>query len=710
MSGLVEDITLRKRAEEMQALEIVLQKILHTSTDDDMFAEVLDFVQLRFESRMGFFGYLRDPDHALVCPSITYEVGDEGIVESGRAEFPREAWVGPWGQVLNERRPVATNAPHHAPLGHRHLVRSVGAPILADGELIGALHLANRDHDYRQEDVEALVQICSVLAPTLSGWLQRRTLEQRREQAEAALRTSELKFRSIIAALPVACALNDADQHIIYLNPAFTRSFGYELSDIPTLADWWPRAYPDPRYRQLVADTWSDRIKEARVNRRPFEPLELTIRAKDGGDRTAIVGAAPLADAFAGVHLVTLVDITARKQEELERQALEAQLRQAHKLEAIGTLAGGIAHDFNNILGSILFNATLVRDDVGDAHPAMRSLNQIQESARRAARLVSQILTFSRQETLEHQVVDLRRLIDEDLGLLRPTLPAIVEIVTQLSDDTPDVFANPTELQQVFINLCTNAWQAMQGRPGRMVVTLDAVIAGNEATPGLPLLRAGRYARLAIRDSGQGMDARTRERIFDPFFTTKKVGEGTGLGLAVVHRIVTGLRGAIAVDSEPGNGTTFVVYLPAVENNRAPASLPDVQAEAPGGQGQHVLFIDDDLALVEAGAEILGRLGYRVSCFTQAADALAALMAAPDAFELVITDYNLQGASGIELARDMLAVRPGLPIVLVSGLASAELKAEAAAAGLRELLPKPHSVADLRRTLHRLLEPGPDLA
>ena len=706
MSGLVEDITLRKRADEMQALEIMLRKILQRSPDDDMFAEVLDFVLLRFNSPVGFFGYLHEAGHVLVCPSITREVGDKGRVESGRAEFPREMWSGPWGQVLEERRPLITNTPHPPPQGHRPLVRSVSAPIIVDAELIGALYLANRDHDYRQEDLDALVQICSVLGPALNVWLHRRTLEQRREEAEAALRTSELQFRSIIAASPVPCALNDANQNIIYLNPAFTRSFGYDLSDIPTLADWWPRAYPDPGYRQLVADSWRDRIEAAGVSGQPFEPLELTIRAKDGGDRTAIVGASPLAEAFAGVYLVTLIDITARKQEELERQSLEVQLRQAQKLEAIGTLAGGIAHDFNNILGSILFNTTLVRDDVGDGHPAMQSLKQIEQSAQRAARLVSQILAFSRQEAIEHQVVNLRAAIEEDLGLLRPTLPATVEIVTRFSDDAPEVFANPTELDQVCINLCTNAWQAMQGRPGRIEVTLDVVIASDDGTPGLPLLRAGRYARLSVRDSGQGMDARTRERIFDPFFTTKKVGEGTGLGLAVVHRIVTRLQGAIVVDSVPGVGTTFEVYLPAVEHDGASASPSDVQADAPRGHGQHVLFVDDELALVEAGAEILGRLGYRVSYFTGAVDALAALRAAPDAFDVVITDYNLQNASGVDLARDILAVRPGLPIVLVSGLVSPELEAEAAAAGLREILPKPHSVGDLRRMLYRLLEAG----
>lgn len=256
------------------------------------------------------------------------------------------------------------------------------------------------------------------------------------------------------------------------MNAAFTQTFGYDLEDIPTLAEWWPKAYPGAGYRQWVAEAWQARIEKARREGTPFEPIEVNIVCKNGTVRSVIGGAASLTESFSGIHLVTLFDITDRKQAETERQKLEGQLRQAQKMEAIGTLAGGIAHDFNNILGAILGNVGLARQDLSPGHPVMQNLDQILKASQRAAGLVRQILAFSRRQPMEKRVVRLRSLIEEDARLLKATIPAGVQFTTEFSGESPDTQADPAEIHQVLLKLCTNSWHAMEGRSGRITFDL----------------------------------------------------------------------------------------------------------------------------------------------------------------------------------------------------------------------------------------------
>ena len=380
--------------------------------------------------------------------------------------------------------------------------------------------------------------------------------------AEVALFESEQRFRRMIDNSPVPCALNDDDQQILYVNPAFVQTFGWNLLDIPTLSNWWHRAYPDAAYSKQVFREWRARLEQAKALGRPFEPMEVQVHAKDGTSRTVVASAAPLSEGFSGVHLVTLIDITARRAAEVDRAQVEAQLHQAQKMEAVGTLAGGIAHDFNNILGAIIGNVALAAEDLGPGHPVLESLEQIDKSSRRAADLVKQLLAISRPVRLERQVVDLPTVIRQDAPLIRAMLPAGVELAVALDDDVPAILAHPTEIHQVLLNLCTNAGHAMARGGGGITFTLDGVTRSDGAG-GLPsVLEPGRYARLAIRDTGTGMDAATLDRIFDPFFTTKEVGQGTGLGLTMVHRIMTSLRGAVTVASDPGKGTVVTLYFP----------------------------------------------------------------------------------------------------------------------------------------------------
>ena len=394
-------------------------------------------------------------------------------------------------------------------------------------------------------------------------------------------------------------------------------------------------------------------------------------------------------------------DITERKRLEAANTLLEAQIRQAQKLEAIGQLAGGIAHDFNNILAIILGTAELAVADTDPSHPARASLDEITQASNRAKDLVQQILTFSRQQPQNRQVISLEPVITEAAKFLRSTLPSGVEVVLALAASVPPVLADATQIHQVVFNLCTNAWHALEEQPGRIgiqlqPVTLDAAGAGRIAG-----LRPGRFACLTVSDTGKGMDAATLEHIFNPFFTTKAPGKGTGLGLSVVQGIVAAHDGAITVVSQPGQGSTFQVYFPAADVGTADSAVPP-GGLAPQGQGQHVLFLDDEAALVRLTTRMLEWLGYRVTGFTRAAAAVEAFRANPGQFDVVITDLNMPGTSGLVVARELLTLRPDLPVLLCSGHVTEQMQAEAHSTGIRHVLHKPTTMEDFSATLHQL--------
>jgi PAS domain S-box-containing protein len=410
--------------------------------------------------------------------------------------------------------------------------------------------------------------------------------------------------------------------------------------------------------------------------------------------------------------IVVFNDITERAQAEAQRAQLEAQLRESQKMEAIGTLAGGIAHDFNNILATILGNVELTRQDVSTNLLALESLEEIRKAAARARDLVQQILSFSRRQATKRDPIALTPVVEESVRLLRATLAARLALDVRCDTDLPYALADVNQIKQILINLVTNAMQAMPSRPGRIGIRLDAVMLDAALAEAQPVLRAmyekrpGRALRLAVSDDGPGMDAATRGRIFEPFFTTKSVDEGTGLGLSVVHGIVQAHEGAIAVESAPGKGTTFTLYLPAAETQAGtPAPAPGERAAAPDpGGGRHMLYVDDDESLVLLVRRLLERRGYRISGYTVQSEALAALRADPAAFDLVVSDYNMPGMSGLDVAREVHAIRADLPVAIASGFIDEELRAQADGAGVRELIFKADTAEDLCEAFVRLAQ------
>jgi PAS domain S-box-containing protein len=383
-------------------------------------------------------------------------------------------------------------------------------------------------------------------------------------------------------------------------------------------------------------------------------------------------------------------------------------LLRSQKLESLGTLAGGIAHDFNNILLAINGNAKLALDDLPAGHPARRNLSEIAKAGARAADLIRRILSFSRpqEQNIEPQAV--QPVVEEALKLVRATLPSTVQIESSFSPDLPAVALDSTQLHQIVVNLATNSSHAIGDKPGIITVGLSNRLVTPSECVATPDLHEGRYVCLSFSDNGAGMDRATLDRIFDPFFTTKPVGKGTGLGLSVVQGIVSSHGGAVTAQSELGRGTSLVLFFPAVEaSSRAPIPAPVPALPLERGRQENILYVDDEEGLVMLGTLFLQRLGYQVTGHIDAAVALHDFSSRPDEFAAVVTDLSMPQMSGFDFARELLRLRPGLPIIVTSGYVRPEDQKVAESLGIIRIIPKPSTIDDLGQALNQVLHHNP---
>jgi signal transduction histidine kinase/CheY-like chemotaxis protein len=400
-------------------------------------------------------------------------------------------------------------------------------------------------------------------------------------------------------------------------------------------------------------------------------------------------------------RVLSFRDVTERKRAEEEKKKLEEQLRHSQKMEAIGTLAGGIAHDFNNILGAIIGYTELASDDLPDFSITKKNLFQVLAAANRAKDMVKQILAFSRKDKEERNPILLSKIIDEAFKLLRSSLPTTIDIRSNISSRLSPVLASQTQINQVIMNLCTNAAHAMREKGGILEIALREIDLDPDILD-VKDLAPGRYQQLSISDTGHGITPGIKDRIFEPYFTTKKTGEGTGMGLAMVYGIVKGHSGEITVYSEPGKGTTVHVYLAVLEKSEVTEGEIDHTEPVIGGS-ERILFVDDEVHLAEVGKQMLEKLGYRVTSRTSSTEALEDFRGNPSHYDLVITDQTMPGITGVQLAEELKQIKPGIPVILSTGFSEKISESNYKSRGIDAFVMKPTMKKEIARVIRRVL-------
>ena len=512
----------------------------------------------------------------------------------------------------------------------------------------------------------------------------------KRKQTEAALQDSEEKFRSIVASSMNAVLLTRADGGILSANQAACDLF--QMTEQELIAGG----------RNAVVDLTDPRLVLALEERERTgkATAELNFKKKDGTIFPAVVSSSVFSDSK-GIQYtsMTLRDISVRKRAEAENIKLHRQLRQAQKMEAIGTLAGGIAHDFNNILTSILGYTDLAMAFVEADSRIKHYLSEVQTASYRAGELVKQILTFARQTENDLKPIKVSIIAKEALKLLRSTIPTSITINHALESDAV-IMGDPSQVHQIFMNLCTNASQAMSEDGGVLTVHLSNFQTETDSIGKNGHLKSGDYLKITVTDTGTGIAEKNIEFIFDPYFTTKGIGEGTGLGLSVVHGIVKSYGGEIFVDSEPGRGSTFTIYLPVLKK---PAEVaPEAPETLPGGN-ERILVIDDEAVIARMCHQMLTNYGYQVTLQISSREALSLFKNHPEEFDLVLTDMTMPDMNGDKLAAEMKKIRPDIPVILCSGYSKNISEERISEIGINAYIRKPFVKNELLKTIRKML-------
>jgi PAS domain S-box-containing protein len=692
-AALKAEIEERKRVEKALRIskrELTIRNrisdVFLSMSDESLYEKVLDIILESAKSKSGIFGYING-DGALVCPTLNGKISETCGLWERQIVFPRERWRGTvWGRALKGRKSIVSNGSVRVPEGHAPILRALTTPIVYRGEAIGVIAVANKRTEYNDSDRRLLETIARKIAPVLHARRQRDAQEAKRRQAKEALRESEEKYRSVVeeSLVGVYIAQNGI---LVFVNRKFCEIYGYVYEEIVNRLTLYDLVHPDDRH-----------ILEEGIRRRmegETDFLEFEFRGVHKSGKTITLkglGSASFLQSNPAI-MGTVIDVTREK-------TLEQQLLHAQKMEAIGTLAGGIAHDFNNILAAIIGFTEMIRGRVQGNAEMRRYVDHVLKAGTRGKDLVRQMLTFSRHSEKELKPVRLSSIIQEPLKLLRASLPSTIHIKQEIMTDS-FVLADATQIHQVLMNLSTNAAHSMREKGGVLGIRLsDFSFSAVLDAPHQDMI-PGSYVRLSVADTGCGMSREVLKRVFDPFFTTKETGEGTGLGLSVVHGIVKGHKGAVTVESETGKGSVFTIYFPRAEQGSE--IFEEVDYSIPRGH-ERILFVDDEDMLIEMGKHVLEGLGYEVVIKADGLEALSAFREESTRFDLVITDQTMPYMTGTDLARELILVKPDIPIVLCTGFSELVNAESSKAFGIKAFLMKPFTVQEIARTIRRVLD------
>ena len=702
--ALVTDITEQKIAREKIAkanrayktLSLCNQSLVRSTTEQSLLESICHILVDQGGYALAWVGYARQDEERTV--RIAAKAGKD-LQFLGELRIcwaaTKECGQKPAGEAIRTGKTVINNNTFTAPYGETWketalrygYLSSIALPLFLEEKVLGSLNIY-------AEEIEAFtvdeVQLLSELSEDLSyGILALRTKTKHAKSA-TALAASETRLKCIFDTVQTGILLIDQETRtILDANMAAAGLIG-----IPP--------------KKIIGHTCHQFICPAEKEQCPILDLgqqidnsERILRTANGEEMPILKSVVQLELNGRQYLLESFLDISKRVQDEKERLALQGQLRQAQKMEAIGTMAGGIAHDFNNTLQAILGYGGLLVHSLPKEGESYGFALAITEAGKAAAELVRQILTFSRQTEVEKKPLRPQYLVKEVLKLLRRTLPSTIELRESIGLSCSQIMADASHIHQIVMNLGTNAYHAVRSQGGIIAVKLDELEVDEELIKELPEVRPGRYMRLTVSDNGCGMDNVTMQRIFEPYFTTKNIGEGTGLGLAIVHGIITSYNGAIHVQSGLGEGTTFTLFFPIVEElarqEVAKAVLP-----LPRLHGQ-VLFVDDVEFNVALGKHILKRLGCDVVALSDSREALDHFCADPEKFDLVITDQTMPYFTGFELAKKMLAIRPNLPIIMVTGHSEIVNEEQAKSIGIQKFLLKPMDIATISKAMEEIL-------
>ena len=541
--------------------------------------------------------------------------------------------------------------------------------------------------------ITIVIGICSLILIFFATWtFSLRVQIAKRKKAEEDLRESKEKLRLIIDTSPIGICTVDSLGDFITTNSAYEKVLGYTKEELKGLS-FYDVTHPDnrPKNKELFQKMFD-------MDSVGFHMEKVYIK-KDGSSinvnvhATAVKGNGNIRFGTAFVE-----DITEIKQAEAEKEKLEKQLQQSQKMEAIGTLAGGIAHDFNNILSAILGYSQFVKEDLPDGSPANKDIDMVIQSSIRATELVKQILTFSRKTEHQRQPLTPHLIIKEVLQMLRSTLPSTIEIKQDIDKECGKIEADPTNIHQITVNLCFNALHAMESQKGTLTIKLFREDLEDEDVEAYENVVAGSFVVLSVSDTGHGMDTKTMKRVFEPYFTTKEIGEGSGLGLAVIHGIVQDCKGFVRVVSNPDQGSTFSVYFPLLEESMIDKDdyvTPQKNEVAlPQGRGR-IIVVDDEELLVRVNKRRLESAGYTVTVTTNSEEALEKIRAHPEQFDLLITDQTMPKMSGVELTREVHKIKPDMPVIMSTGHSDLVTKEEALKMGISKYVVKPIQGSEL---------------